>query len=117
MALTLGGAPAPRSLLTGEEGWTTVQLQGRPLSVPQTVRLLKQAGMGDLGRIQAGLKGSYADVRPDEVGGLPGVLEDVSVAPAQTVEAAPQFDRADKRSGRPRRRPDSGNRRSTRYNR
>ena len=117
LALTLGGAPAPRSLLTGEEGWTTVQLQGRPLSVPQTVRLLKQAGMGDLGRIQAGLKGSYADVRPDEVGGLPGVLEDVSVAPAQTVEAAPQFDRADKRSGRPRRRPDSGNRRSTRYNR
>ena len=93
-----------------------MQLQGRPLSVPQTVRLLKQAGIGDLGRIQAGLKGSYADVRPGEVDQLPGTLEDVSVAPAQSVEAAPQFDRDRKGSSRARR-PDGGNRRSARYNR
>ncbi len=117
LALTLGGAPAPRSLLTGEEGWVTVQLQGRPLSVPQTVRLLKQTGIGDLGRIQAGLQGSYADVRPGEVAELPAAIEDFRVAPAQTVEAAPQFERSSRPSNRPRRRVDSSRKGSPRYNR
>jgi ATP-dependent RNA helicase DeaD len=111
LALTLGGAPAPRSLLTGEEGWITVELRGRPLSVPQTVRLLKQAGVGDLGRVQSGGAGGYADVRPNEVAGLPTELEGLNVAPAQSVEAAPQLER-------PRRRSEGYNRsRSPRYNR
>ncbi len=114
LALTLGGAPAPRSLLTGEEGWVTVQLKGRPLSVPQAVRLLKQTGVGDLGRVQSGTTSGYADVRPGDVGGLPGEIEGLQVSPAQTVEAAPQFDRHE----RPRRRPRPENRsRPQRYNR
>ena len=114
LALTLGGAPAPRSLLTGEEGWVTVQLKGRPLSVPQAVRLLKQTGVGDLGRVQSGTTSGYADVRPHEVGGLPGEIEGLQISPAQTVEAAPQFNRHE----RPRRRPRPENRsRPQRYHR
>ncbi len=115
LALTLGGASAVRSLLTGEEGWVTVELTGRPLGVPQIVRLLKQAGVGDLGRVQAGVRSGYADVRPDEAKGLPATLEDVSVAPAQTVEAAPAPERSYDRSRRPQ---GGGNRvRSPRYSR
>jgi len=110
LALTLGGAPAPRSLLTGEEGWVTVQLSGRPLSVPQIVRLLKQAGVGDLGRVQSGVTSGYADVRPHEASKLPGEIEDLKLGVAQTVEAAPQFDR-------PRRRPEGNRSRAPRYNR
>ena len=90
LALTLGGAPAPRSLLTGEEGWTTVELHGRALNVPQIVRILKGAGVGDLGRVQAGVTGGYADVRPSEVGTLDNELEGLALRPAQTIAAAPQ---------------------------
>ncbi|CAA9574504.1 MAG: DEAD-box ATP-dependent RNA helicase DeaD (CshA) [uncultured Truepera sp.] len=110
LALTLGGAPAPRSLLTGEEGWVTVELRGRPLSVPQTVRLLKQVGVGDLGRVQSGVSSGYADVRPHEARQLPTDIEDLQVGVAQNVEAAPQFER-------PRRRPEGNRVRSPRYNR
>ncbi len=110
LALTLGGAPAPRSLLTGEEGWVTVELRGRPLSVPQIVRLLKQVGVGDLGRVQSGVSSGYADVRPHEARQLPTEIEDLQVGVAQNVEAAPQFER-------PRRRPEGNRVRSPRYNR
>ncbi len=116
LALTLGGAPAPRSLLTGEEGWTTVQLQGRPMSVPQTVRLLKQAGVGDLGRVQAGLQSGYADIKPEEVAGLPADIEGLSVSTATTVEAAP-FERQPRQSSRPRRRVESSSNRDYSNNR
>jgi ATP-dependent RNA helicase DeaD len=111
LALTLGGAPAPRSLLTGEEGWVTVELHGRPLSVPQTVRILKQAGIGDLGRVQSGAQGGYADVRPGEVVGLGNELEGLRLSPAQSVEAA-RLERPPRRrpEGRRSRPNTSGNR-------
>lgn len=112
LSLTLGGAPAPRSLLTGEEGWVTLELRGRPLSVPQTVRLLKQAGISDLGRVQSGMKSGYADVRPQEVGQLPADLEGLPLTVAQSIEAAPQSDRPRRRSTR----PDANRSRSTKYN-
>lgn len=87
LALTLGGAPAPRSLLTGEEGWTTLKLTGRPLSVPQTVRMLKQAGAGDIGRVQSARDGAYADLRPEEAERLGGEVEGLQIEEATYVEA------------------------------
>ncbi len=70
LALLLGGAPAPRSLLTGEEEWVTLELTGPLHNVAQVVRLLKEAGAGELGRIQLSPTGAYADVRPGTVDGL-----------------------------------------------
>ncbi len=65
-ALLLGGAPAPKSLLTGEEGWVTLGLEGNIGTVGHVVRQLKDADAGELGRIELTVKGAYADVRPDK---------------------------------------------------
>ena len=64
-ALVLGGAPAPRSLLTGEEGWTTVELAGAS-NPGQVMRILKDAGAADVGRIAIGKNAGYADVKPED---------------------------------------------------
>ena len=85
LALLLGGAPAPRSLLTGEEDWVTLELSGPIHNVAQVVRLLKEAGAGDLGRIQLSPAGAYADVRP---GTLPALTTDLSIKKAKAPIAA-----------------------------
>jgi ATP-dependent RNA helicase DeaD len=111
LALTLGGAPTPRSLLTGEEGWTTLKLAGRPLSVPQTVRILKQAGVGDIGRVQSARDGAYADLRPEEAARLGRELEGLQVEEATYVEAPP----TESRPRRPTHRPEGPRPRTPRY--
>lgn len=105
LAMTLGGTPGHRSLLTGEEGWLTVELQGRNLSVPQTVRILKGAGVSDLGKVQSGERQSYADMRPEDFKGLPTVLEGLTLGAASDVQAAwqpPSRKSADSYAGRQR---------------
>jgi ATP-dependent RNA helicase DeaD len=88
LALLLGGAPEERSLLTGEEGWRTMRLAGRNLVVPQVVRLLKEAGAGDVGRIQLAPDAAYLDLRPAEVSELePAALAGVKLSLASTVPA------------------------------
>lgn len=68
LALILGGAPTPKSLITGEEGWVTLKLSGSRLSVNRAVALLKGVGAGDLGRIRLeGDTAAYVDVRPQEL--------------------------------------------------
>ncbi|MCL6527137.1 MAG: DEAD/DEAH box helicase [Thermaceae bacterium] len=68
LALILGGAPTPKSLITGEEGWVTLKLSGSRLSVNRAVALLKGIGAGDLGRIRLeGDTAAYVDVRPQEL--------------------------------------------------
>ncbi|MDZ7704083.1 MAG: DEAD/DEAH box helicase [Trueperaceae bacterium] len=70
LAQQLGGAQPTRSLLTGEEGWTTVHLQQRIDRIGQVVRVLKDAGASDVGRVQVARDGAYADLRPNEVTAL-----------------------------------------------
>ena len=70
LARALGGASAPRSLLTGEEGWSTTMLKGNVTEVPHAVRALKRAGARDLGRIQPAQGGVYADLRDSEIEGV-----------------------------------------------
>ncbi len=70
LAMVLGGAPTARSLLTGEEGWLTLRLEGVVRNVAQVVRFLKEAGAGELGRIQLTPEAAYADVRPELATGL-----------------------------------------------
>lgn len=111
LALTLGGAPAPRSLMTGEEGWTTLKLEGRPLAVPQVVRMFKQAGVSDIGRVQAARDGAYADLRPEEAERLGAELEGYRLEAATYVEAPP----AETRPRRPARRPEGNRSRAPRY--
>lgn len=62
LAAFLGGAPAPRSLLTGEEGQTTLALRGEVRSIGQVVRVLKEAGVQNVGRIQLSQEGAFADI-------------------------------------------------------
>ncbi len=84
LALLLGGAPTPRSLITGEEGWVTLELSGDIRNPGQAMRTLKDAGAGEVGRIQLHAKGAYADVRPDEEKDLTQqglVLASVPLAP------------------------------------
>jgi len=66
LAAFLGGAPAQRSLLTGEEGQTTLALRGDVRSVGQVVRVLKEAGVHNVGRIQLSKEGAFADIPTDE---------------------------------------------------
>jgi ATP-dependent RNA helicase DeaD len=88
LALTLGGAPAKRSLLTGEEGWVTMRLSGRVANVPQVVRLLKEAGAGDIGRIELAGENAFVDVRPQDVPRLnESLLEGFQLREAKRVPA------------------------------
>ncbi|WP_457630528.1 DEAD/DEAH box helicase [Oceanithermus sp.] len=89
LALLLGGAPKPRSLLTGDEGYLTLELEGQSLSVGRVVALLKQAGFSEVGRIQLAGNLAYADVRAAEAeAGLKNV-QGVRARPARKVRPAP----------------------------
>jgi len=90
LAVVLGGAPSPRSLLTGEEGWITLELSGDIRNVGQIVRLLKSAGADDIGRIQLGRNIGYADVKADDATSL--IAENSNMRRAETVpvERAPR---------------------------
>ncbi|MGQ9692230.1 MAG: DEAD/DEAH box helicase [Thermaceae bacterium] len=66
LALVLGGAPRPKSLLTGEENWITLRLQGPRLSVGRVVALLKGEGVEEVGRVQLTEGAAYVDLRPEE---------------------------------------------------
>jgi ATP-dependent RNA helicase DeaD len=68
LSLLLGGAPAPRSLLTHQEGWVTMKLEGPRLSVPRVVAMLKKAGAGEIGRIHLEDDSTaFFDLRIEEV--------------------------------------------------
>ena len=88
LALMLGGRPPQRSLLTSEEGWVTLQLSGRPLHTPLVVRLLKEEGVGDVGRIAEAQDGAYVDVRPAEAKRLEG--KDLAGAVVARATTAPE---------------------------
>lgn len=103
LSLVLGGKPEPRSLLTGEEGWTTLALLGRPTKVPQAMRILKEQGANEVGRIvEVGSSGALADVRPRDVERLVGMKTGgVEIKLATSAPAKQGGDgRGDKRSGR-----------------
>ena len=86
LAVVLGGAPAQRSLLTAEEGWTTLELAGDFRNIGQVVRVLKDAGAGDIGRVQLGRSAAYADVKPGEAAGLARENSDLRKAETVPVE-------------------------------
>ena len=115
-ALVLGSAPAPRSLLTGDEGWTTLELKGDYSNPGQVMRVLKDAGANDVGRILVGRVGAYADVTSDDAQKL---IEEKTAVKAQSVpvEMPSGRDRGSRRSGgrdkrRRSQRPQRGNRSS-----
>jgi ATP-dependent RNA helicase DeaD len=104
LAIALGGKPAPRSMLTGEEGWITLAIRGRPVRVPQVLRLLKESGAGEIGRIaEAGGAGALADVRPGDEEKLIGVqAAGMEIVRATSVPKS-VTDGGGERSQRPRR--------------
>ncbi|MEM6430591.1 MAG: helicase-related protein, partial [Deinococcota bacterium] len=87
LAAFLGGAPAARSLLTGEEGQTTMLLQGSIHSVGQVVRVLKEAGVRHVGRIQLASEGAFVDVPTSQSDDL-----DVPGMQVRKATEAPQQD-------------------------
>ena len=88
LAMLLGGAPKPRSLLTGDEGWRTLELEAPQLSTGKVVAVLKRAGFSDIGRIQLAGGVAYADVRAGELERLEAV-QGLRVRPATKVKVAP----------------------------
>jgi ATP-dependent RNA helicase DeaD len=85
LAMLLGGAPAARSLLTGEEGWVTLRLEGNVQNVAQVVRRLKEAGVGELGRIQVSNEAAFVDVLPEDADGVS--VDGMKVSRAKTAPA------------------------------
>lgn len=67
LALVLGGAPAAKSQITGEEGWVTMKLAGPRLSVARVVAVLKAAGATEVGRIRLDVDAAYVDIRPENM--------------------------------------------------
>lgn len=70
LTLLLGGAPEEASLLTGEPGQVTLLLSGGRLTPPHVVRLLKDAGASQIGRIMPIWDGAVADVPAQDVARL-----------------------------------------------
>ncbi|WP_457629335.1 DEAD/DEAH box helicase [Oceanithermus sp.] len=103
LAMVLGGVPKPRSLLTGDEGWRTLELEAPHLSAGKVVAALKRAGFSNIGRIQLARDMSYADVRPSELDRLDAV-QGLRVRPATRVKAAPPPARRNERPRGKRRR-------------
>ncbi len=90
LALSLGGAPEARSLLTGEPGSVTLLLSGQRLTAPHVVRLLKDAGAGQIGRIMPIFDGAVVDVTTEDANMLVNrELEGIRVSRATSIPAAP----------------------------
>src|SRR5690625_70537 len=90
LTLLLGGAPEETSLLTGETGQVTLLLSGGRLTAPHVVRLLKDAGAGNIGRIMPIWDGAVADVPAADVAGLINRdLEGFRVTRATHIPPAP----------------------------
>lgn len=89
LALILGGAPTPKSLITGEENWVTLKLSGSRLSVNRVVAVMKGAGAGEIGRIRLdGEVAAYVDIRPEDVSKLDhSMLRDLRLMKATEVPA------------------------------
>ncbi len=93
LAMLLGGAPPQRSLLTGEEGWVTLELKGRNLTTARVVGALRHAGASEVGRVRVGSgEVAYADLRPADLetldmGAARGIA--VRVAAAVGLESRP----------------------------
>ncbi len=104
LAMLLGGAPKPRSLLTGDEGWRTLELEGTQLSAGKVVAVLKKAGFSDIGRIQLADTRAFADVRASELAEHLPRVQGLKARPAQRVPAAQAPRSAGRPSGRARRR-------------
>jgi ATP-dependent RNA helicase DeaD len=83
LAMLLGGAPTARSLLTGEEGWVTLRLDGKLHNVAQVVRRLKEAGVAELGRIQVSNEAAFVDVLPENADNV--LVEGIKVTRAKTA--------------------------------
>ncbi len=99
LALVLGGAPRPKSLLTGEEDWVTLQVKGPRLSVGRLVALLKGEGVEEVGRVQLTERAAYVDLRPEEAERvLASGLDELKV---DRVREAPEAPWEPVRSGRP----------------
>lgn len=101
LALILGGAPTPKSLITGEEGWVTLKLSGQRISVNRAVAVLKGAGAGEIGRIRLdGDIAAYVDIRPEEMDKLDtSSLRDLRLSRATEVPAEAAFPRRDREQG------------------
>lgn len=90
MTLILGGAPEEQSLLTGEPGQVTLLISGGRLTPPHVVRLLKDAGASQIGRIMPIWDGAVADVPARDVAALIGrEIEGFTVARATHIPPAP----------------------------
>jgi len=90
LAMLLGGAPKPRSLLTGDEGWRTLELEAPHLSVGKVVAVLKRSGFTDIGRIQLVGGVAYADVRAAEAGSKLDLVQGLKVRIAKRVRPGTQ---------------------------
>ena len=102
LTLMLGGAPAPRSLLTGEENWVTLEIGAALTNPGQAMRLLKDAGANDVGRITVAQHSAFADVRAEDVHTLCSqnpLLKKAQTAPQLAPEAKrrPRNDRQNDR--------------------
>ncbi|HLR47164.1 MAG TPA: DEAD/DEAH box helicase [Deinococcales bacterium] len=103
LTLLLGGAPEEESLLTGEVGQVTLLLSGGRLTAPHVVRLLKDAGASQIGRIMPIWDGAVADVPAADVKGLINRdLEGFRVTRATHIPPAPKRGGGPGGGGRPR---------------
>ncbi len=62
----LGGAPIPRSLLTGEDNWVTLEFPEAMPNAGKVMRILKSTGVNEVGRILLGKDSAFADIRPED---------------------------------------------------
>jgi superfamily II DNA/RNA helicase len=90
------------SLLTEEEGFTTLELRGARLSIPRAVAMIaKGANISSkvLGKMQPFVAGIYVDVPNDLVAKLLAAspLEDMSLELAEEIQAAPEQRRFEER--------------------
>ena len=95
LAMILGGAPTPKSLITGEENWLTVKLSGSRVTVNRVVAVMKGAGAGDIGRIRLdGEVAGYVDIRPEDYAKLDhSILRDLKMMKAMDIPAEVQGER------------------------
>lgn len=101
LALILGGAPTPKSLITGEENWVTLKLSGSRISVNRVVAVMKGAGAGEIGRIRLdGDVAGYVDIRPEDVSKLDhSVLRDLRLMKASEIPAEARLSQRQDRQG------------------